>query len=226
MKSQNGRKPEGREQAGAIPEPNPLATQLASAAANARRADIIEAARQLYEEKGLSRTSVQDITDRVGVARSLFYHYFTDKNDVTTAVLDDYIADFIEALHYWNEQRRVGEIEHALESVIKLLRLGIFEHDSFRQSLASNENAALYIEFLNRVADRTTSYLVETTVRDYEQFHEMRIDHVYETFNVLVIGIIGFIRRHPDVDDDTLKDIIAQTLHMDRGVSLADIASD
>ena len=73
-----------------------------------RRDDIVEAARQLYEEQGLSRTSVQAITDRVGVARSLFYHYFPDKNAVTSAVLDDYIADFLEALHIWNEERRTG----------------------------------------------------------------------------------------------------------------------
>ena len=40
------------------------------------RADIVAAARELYEEQGLSKTSVQDITNRMGVARSLFYHYF------------------------------------------------------------------------------------------------------------------------------------------------------
>ena len=57
------------------------------------------AARTLYEERGLSKTSVQDITDRVGVTRSLFYHYFADKEAVTSAVLDDYVADFIEATH-------------------------------------------------------------------------------------------------------------------------------
>ena len=177
-----------------------------------RRDAIVEAARQLYEEQGLSRTSVQSITDRVGVTRSLFYHYFPDKDAVTSAVLDDYIADFIEALHFWNEE--------ALETAVKLLRLGVFEHDSFRRSLASQENAALYLEFLNRVADRTASYIVDTTVRDYGQLHEIRIEHVYETFYVLILGVVGYVRSHPDVDDEVLKDLIAQTLHMDRGTAL------
>lgn len=53
-----------------------------------RREQIIACTRELYEEKGLTKTSVQDIADKVGVARSLFYHYFTDKDDVTSAVLD------------------------------------------------------------------------------------------------------------------------------------------
>ena len=49
-----------------------------NAASAERRADIVAAARELYEEQGLSKTSVQDITKRMGVARSLFYQYFPD----------------------------------------------------------------------------------------------------------------------------------------------------
>ena len=41
-----------------------------------RRQQIVDAARQLYEEQGLSATTVKDISERCGVARSLFYHYF------------------------------------------------------------------------------------------------------------------------------------------------------
>ena len=97
------------------------------------------------------------------------------------------------------------------------MRLGVFEHDAFRRSLASRENAALYIDFVNRVADRISSYIVETTVQDYGARHQIRIDHVYETFYVLILGIVGYLRTHPEADDEVLKDLIAQTLHMDRG---------
>ena len=182
-----------------------------------RRDDIVEAARQLYEERGLSRTTVRAIAERVGVTRTLFYHYFADKDAVTSAVLDDYVADYLEALRLWNESRRPGDIERALESVVKLLRLGVFEHDAFRLSLASKENAELYLEFLDRVADRTASSIVSTTVRDYDAAHGVRIDHVHETFYILIVGMVSFVRRHPEAGDEVLKDLIAQTLHMERG---------
>ena len=182
-----------------------------------RREEIIAAARALYEEKGLARTTIQDITGRIGVARSLFYHYFPDKDAVTSAVLDAYIADYLEALHYWNANRRQGDIEHALSSVVRLLRVALFEHDAFRAALASRENAALYLEFINSVADQTATYLIESTVRDYQALHEVRIDHLYETFYVLILGIIGYMRHHPDADDALIADLIAQTLHMERG---------
>ena len=181
-----------------------------------RRSDIVEAARQLYEERGLSRTSVKDIAERAGITRSLFYHYFPDKQTVTSAVLDDFVEDYIEALSIWNDERMAGEIEQALDGVVRVLRVSVFEGSSFRRALDTRENAALYIEFINRVADRTARYIVDTTVRDYSELHSVSIVHLYETFYILILGICGYIRTHQDVSDEVLKDIIAQSLHMER----------
>ena len=181
-----------------------------------RRSDIVEAARQLYEERGLSRTSVKDIAERAGITRSLFYHYFPDKQAVTSAVLDDFVEDYIEALSIWNDERMTGEIEQALDGVVRVLRVSVFEGSSFRRALDTRENAALYIEFINRVADRTARYIVDTTVRDYSELHSVSIVHLYETFYILILGICGYIRTHQDVSDEVLKDIIAQSLHMER----------
>lgn len=204
------------------PAEKPLAGQpdgrapSAGAAAGERRDEIIDAARSLYEEKGLSRTTIQDITARVGVTRSLFYHYFPNKDAVTSAVLDTYVADFVEAARYWDEGRREGQIDESLASVVKLLRMGLFERGSFRRALASNENAELYLEFVNRVAERIASFMEEHTVKDYQARHQIRIQHVHETFYVLVLGLVGYLRSHPDADDALVADLIAQTLHLDR----------
>lgn len=181
-----------------------------------RRNDIVEAARQLYEERGLSRTSVKDIAERAGITRSLFYHYFPDKQAVTSAVLDDFVEDYIEALSIWNDERMTGEIEQALDGVVRVLRVSVFEGSSFRRALDTRENAALYIEFINRVADRTARYIVDTTVRDYSELHSVSIVHLYETFYILILGICGYIRTHQNVSNEVLKDIIAQSLHMER----------
>lgn len=184
-----------------------------------RREQIIGCTRELYEEKGLTKTSVQDIADKVGVTRSLFYHYFTDKDDVTSAVLDSYIEDFLAMLKVWNEERTQGDIEGALDSLVPVLRRALFDRGSFRRALASRENAALYIDFINRVADSAARYIVTTTVEDYGRLHEIRIEHVYETFYVLILGVVGYLRTHPDTPDAVIKDIISQTLHLDRGLS-------
>ncbi len=181
-----------------------------------RREQIIACTRELYEEKGLAKTSVQDIADRIGVARSLFYHYFSDKDAVTSAVLDSYIDEFLAMLKEWNEQRVEGDVDGALDTLVPRIRRALFADDSFRRSLSSRENAALYIGFMNRVADQAATYIVETTVQDYRRLHDIEIDHVYETFYVLALGVVGYLRMHPEADDNVIKDIIAQTLHLER----------
>lgn len=94
--------------------------------------------------------------------------------------------------------------------------MGVFEGSSFRRALDTRENTALYLEFVNRVADQTATYIIDTTVRDYATLHDVRINHVYETFYMLILGLCGYIRTHRDAPDEVLQSMIAQTLHMDR----------
>ena len=56
------------------------------------------------------------------------------------------------------------------------------------------------------------TFFINATVQDYAQVHPVEIDHVYETFYILILGICGYTRTHRDVPNDVLKDVIAQTL--------------
>lgn len=188
---------------------------IESASARARRAEIIAAARDLFEERGIAQTTIMDITTRIGVTRTLFYHYFPDKESVTSAVLDDYVNDFVEALHHWNAQRKPGHVDDALMSIVKILRMAIFEKGAFREALASHENASLYIEFVSRAADHAATYIIDTTVADFAHVHDVEVSHLYETFYILITGIVSFVRKHPETDDTVIADLIAQTLRIE-----------
>ncbi len=60
--------------------------------AEVRRTEILDTAQYLYYSKGYERTSVQDIIDKVGIAKGTFYHYFRSKQDLLDALVDR-IAD-------------------------------------------------------------------------------------------------------------------------------------
>ena len=66
---------------------------------DARRLQIVQAAREICLEKGFSKITISDIAERVGMTRSLFYHYFQDKDQVADAVLDDVISEEIGRAH-------------------------------------------------------------------------------------------------------------------------------
>jgi AcrR family transcriptional regulator len=61
-----------------------------------RRKELIDAAEELFREKGCEETSVSDIVKKVGVAQGTFYYYFESKDDILDAVLDHYLRDHLE----------------------------------------------------------------------------------------------------------------------------------
>lgn len=181
-----------------------------------RRGDILAAVRSAIEEDGISRLSISSITKRVGCTRSLFYHYFPTKEDALQAVLDQSIDAFVERLIDWNASRVPGDIEGALDQAAHLLKSMVRgDSDHTARSVAHGGDASLYASFVHRVADRTARYVCSSTVVDFAARHEVRIDHLYETFYVLITGLIMYVRTHPDAPEKTIKDIIASTLHIE-----------
>lgn len=53
-----------------------------------RRAEIIQAAKQLFEKIGYERTSVEEIIKEAGIAKGTFYYYFTAKQDILKAIVE------------------------------------------------------------------------------------------------------------------------------------------
>lgn len=178
-----------------------------------RRREILAAVRAVSSELGVSHLSVSAVTKQAGCTRSLFYHYFADMDAAVAAVMDEAIDGFIDELEQWNASRTVGDIEGALDSVAPLFKRLVVNGRELPGTLTSN-SGALFGGFLHNVVQRVARYICDTTVVDFVAHHDLRIDHVYETFYTLIMGLLMYIRTHPDVPDETVKEIIASTLHI------------
>jgi len=64
-----------------------------------RREQILEAARDVFAEKGYHRATVEDIVARVEVARGTFYLYFEDKRAAFSALVDGFFERITAAIH-------------------------------------------------------------------------------------------------------------------------------
>ena len=184
----------------AVPASDSAAKRLTG---DERRREILAAVRAVSAELGVSHLSVSAVTKRAGCTRSLFYHYFADMDAAVTAVMDEAIDGFIAELEQWNASRTVGDIEGALDTVAPLFKRLVVSGHELPSTLTSS-SGALYGGFLHNVVQRVAQYICE-----------LRIDHVYETFYTLIMGLLMYIRTHPDVPDETVKEIIASTLHIE-----------
>jgi AcrR family transcriptional regulator len=59
-----------------------------------RLASLLDAAAALFVEKGIAATSIEDIAERAGVAKSTFYHYFHDRAAMLEALRRRYSQRF------------------------------------------------------------------------------------------------------------------------------------
>src|SRR3546814_14236049 len=75
-----------------------------------RRASILEVARRSFFEKGYAATTMSGIAATLGGSKSTLWRYFSSKEELFAAVLDDATAEFKRELgELRSEERRVGE---------------------------------------------------------------------------------------------------------------------
>lgn len=60
--------------------------------AEERRAELLDAAMQVFAERGVADATVNDITERADVAKGTFYLYFDTKDHVVAALWERYVA--------------------------------------------------------------------------------------------------------------------------------------
>jgi len=194
---------------------------------DARRAAILEAARELAAEKGLNRTTVSDVAQLAGVTRGLVHHYVGSADALASELLDGYIEQVVSSIREWDAQREVGNIDKAVVDSVALLRryLGPRDGDAPAAQLPRIDDVGMFVRFVDRCVDAIVDSLRETTVAAYAARHVIEIEHVTETFTVLLHGLIGLTRSHPDVHDDVLAAMVRQTLRLDAGASPADVHS-
>ncbi|AEP00228.1 TetR/AcrR family transcriptional regulator [Heyndrickxia coagulans] len=60
------------------------------------KAKITEHSIRLFEQKGFTETSIQDIVDSIGATKGTFYYYFSSKEQLLMDIHMDYITKLLE----------------------------------------------------------------------------------------------------------------------------------
>ena len=129
-----------------------------------KRRALLEAAYDLFLERGAAKTSVEDITSRAKVAKGTFYLYFQDKGAVMQALLGrvsyQLLSNACEAVEKQTELEnfpdKMAVIDHIIEALRKdTLVLKFLEHNFIWPGLdqieASREAEPLMRKLLNVV---------------------------------------------------------------------------
>ena len=96
-----------------------------------KKEQIMEAATKLILKKGYSHTSVEDITNEMGIAKGSFYTYFKSKNLLLQTIAEKKIDEMMEKQD--DILKNSFSFEETLKNII-LVRLK-FSHESMKREL-------------------------------------------------------------------------------------------
>ncbi|WML39917.1 TetR/AcrR family transcriptional regulator [Neobacillus sp. OS1-2] len=86
---------------------------------NDRKQHVIDAARQLFIDKGYQATSIQDILNYSGISKGTFYNYFSSKNELLITLF----KMIYKKLDYDRSELLIGEDPSNIEIFIKQVEL-------------------------------------------------------------------------------------------------------
>ena len=76
-----------------------------------RKNAFVNAAEELFKEKGFENTSIDDIVERVGVAKGLFYYYFDSKEELLGQILQRLIEEVRSSVRAAMNEKDLNAIE-------------------------------------------------------------------------------------------------------------------
>lgn len=87
-----------------------------------RRAAILDAARQLFRERGFRATSLDDIGARAGVSGPAIYTYFEGKHDILSVLLEDAVTVWAETVErvLSEDNPPATTLEHLVDAAVEL----------------------------------------------------------------------------------------------------------
>lgn len=151
-----------------------------------RRLEIMKAAERLFNEKGFENTAVSDIVQSIGVAQGTFYYYFKSKDDVFSAIAEDFFNDYLENFTMVVNDEKLNTIEK-LEIVF----------DKGLELLANNEGLMNYlhtrgnIELHEKVEKKFVEYVTPMVVRIVSQGIDEKLFNVKYPEEVVTFLMMG-----------------------------------
>lgn len=164
-------------------------------APNETRKKIIDAASVLYARKGFADTSLQEISENAGVARSVTRHYVKRKSEIMRMIMEDILNSFQE-----NLLRMIKGIDDPKEKLTAALYIYLTVVDQQRDKalLIYQKSSSLDRASKSRVMqlEVDVSNIFATIISEgIEQGVFKRVDVDLMAFNIMMLAHMWALKR-------------------------------
>lgn len=133
-----------------------------------RKNEILDAAQELFTQKGFDGTSTNDILEKVGIARGTLYYHFKSKEDIMDALIERYNMEILTAAKEISEDKSIPLLER-MARIIKAINVSENEGQEIIEHIHKPQNALLHNKIQNAIISSITPILAEIVHEGNEQ---------------------------------------------------------
>ena len=128
--------------------------------ADERRNEILDAADELFAQKGFDGTSTNDILEKVGIARGTLYYHFKSKEDIMDALIERYSARLLGAAQEIAADKSIPIVERIMRAVMALSISG-GSSEEIMEHIHRPQNALMHQKLQKVIINGVTPILAE-----------------------------------------------------------------
>ncbi|WP_447878399.1 TetR/AcrR family transcriptional regulator [Serratia fonticola] len=151
-----------------------------------RRAEILQAASELFQEIGYESTSVDSIVRSAGIAKGTFYYYFKSKDEVLAALAQQLCAEMVARSQIIADDPQLGAIEKFC-AIIAAQNQTVEAGQALVEDLHRPENRALH-EHSNIETVLAFGPILATVVEQGNQEGVFQVDDPLSTVQFILAG--------------------------------------
>ncbi|WP_194543814.1 TetR/AcrR family transcriptional regulator [Paenibacillus sp. JZ16] len=136
--------------------------------AEERRNEILDAADELFAQKGFDGTSTNDILEKVGIARGTLYHHFKSKEDIMDALIDRYSDGLLDAAQVIAADKTIPVVERVIR-VVMALNLSGGSSKEIMEHIHKPQNALMHQKIQKVIINRVPLILTGIIREGIEQ---------------------------------------------------------
>lgn len=136
--------------------------------AEARKNEILDAADELFGQKGFDGTSTNDILEKVGIARGTLYHHFKSKEDIMDALIERYNVRLLGAAQEIAADKSIPVVERIIR-VVMALNISGGNSKEIMEHIHKPQNALMHQKIQKVIVNGVPPILAEIIREDIEQ---------------------------------------------------------
>lgn len=165
--------------------------------ADERRNEILDAADELFSQKGFDGTSTNDLLKKVGIARGTLYHHFKSKEKIMDALIERYSERLLGAAREIAADKSIPVVERLVQ-VVMALNVSGGSSEEIMEHIHKPQNALMHQKIQKVVVNEVPPILTDIIREGIEQ-KLFQTPFPYESMEMIVVYASGIF------DDDLVQ---------------------